>query len=102
MSTSWQSLLFVSVLVGLFASPVTATSQIDKFSPATRELIGMSVTPETDLSLPGRRKFVRVVATYCREVLAALPTNTPREDDWVAAEMKTTDVAKVGRLTSSP
>jgi hypothetical protein len=82
MSTLKQLLHYLPVLMLLVASPGTVTAQWEQYSPVTRELITMSVNPTTDLSLSGRGKLVRLIATYCREVLTALPTNTPREDDW--------------------
>jgi hypothetical protein len=80
-----------------FPREVVAQEQI----PAARELISIAVRPDFDYTKLGRAKFVRLLSAYCREILRRLPTNTPSEDAWVASEGKTSDMAKVRRLTSS-
>jgi hypothetical protein len=81
---------------------VPASAQQEQRSPTVRELLSISVNPNSDFTRPGRAKFVGALARYCHEVLAALPTNTPRDDAWVMAEMNTSDMAKINRLVSSP
>lgn len=83
-------------------SSTAGVAQQNVESPATRELLSMTVNPNSDFSRSGRAKFVRILSNYCREFLSALPTNTPKEDTWIASEMKTSDMAKIRRLASSP
>jgi len=70
--------------------------------PIARELVSITLNPGSDYTKPGRAKFVAVLSSYCTEILNALPTNTPNEDDWLAAEANTTDTQKIRRLVLSP
>lgn len=47
-------------------------------------------------------RFAKALSAFCREVSAALPTNTPGEADWVATEMNTADGDRLGRLVRTP
>jgi hypothetical protein len=88
-------------ILGAVALQGTIYAQ-DSEQPIARELLSITVDPGSDYTKPGRAKFASVLATYCTEVLKALPTNTPAEDAWVRAEMNTSDMAKTRRLASSP
>jgi hypothetical protein len=74
----------------------------DSERPIAKQLVSITVDPGSDYTKPGRAKFVGILATYCADVLKALPTNTPAEDAWVRAEGNTTDMDKIRRLISSP
>ena len=91
-------LLFTVVAIGL---QDTIRAQ-DSVRPIARELVSIAVNPGSDYTKTGRTRFVTVLATYCAEVLKALPTNTPGEDAWVRTEGNTTDLDKSRRLVSSP
>jgi len=70
--------------------------------PIARELVSQAVNLSNDMAVPKNRiRFVQTIATYCGEVLKALPTNTPNEDAWVKAESNTSDSAKLDRLVST-
>ncbi|MBI5260254.1 MAG: hypothetical protein HY852_00365 [Bradyrhizobium sp.] len=45
-----------------------------------------------------RATLAHLFASYCRDVLAAVPTNTPAEDAWISQEGNTTDANKISRL----
>lgn len=89
-------------LATLVIYPTTASAQWDQLSPAARELLSISTNPSSDFSQAGRNKFLRAVTNYCREFLAILPTNSPKEEAWVASEIATSDEAKIKRLIVSP
>jgi hypothetical protein len=88
-------------ILGTVALQNTVCAQ-DSERPTARELVSITVMPSSDYTRPGRAKFVNVLATYCTEVLKALPTNTPTEAAWVRAEGNTSDMEKIRRLLSSP
>jgi hypothetical protein len=93
-----MKLLMVAALMS--ATPAicqTARSII----PEAEKLVHFAVQATPDGSSAGRRQVTEAFGDYCHAVLAKMPTNTPREDEWVASEAKTTDVAKVQRLTLS-
>jgi hypothetical protein len=87
----------------LAMAPLQSTMRAqDSERPIARELVSITVNPSSDYTKLGRAKFVRILSTYCTEVMSALPTNTPTEDAWVRAEGNTTDTEKIRRLVSSP
>jgi hypothetical protein len=92
--------IFVFYIVGFFMLPIIVCAQ-DSERPIARQLVSIAVNPSSDYTGPGRAKFVNVLATYCTEILNALPTNSPTEDEWILAELKTSDSAKIRRLVSS-
>jgi hypothetical protein len=93
----FPTLLLLSAALIWLPSKAVAQDQI----PAARELITIAVRPDSDYTKSGRANFVRLLSVYCRDVLKILPTNTPTEDAWVAAEGHTNDVAKIRRLVAS-
>jgi hypothetical protein len=90
------------LLAGLVLASTTVSAQQDQRSRATQELLSIAIYPRSDYSQAGRVKFAQALANYCREVLALLPTNTPKEEAWVVAEGSTTDIAKINRLVKTP
>lgn len=93
---SW-SILFA--VVGILSS---ASAQSQAQLPTVRAVLALAVRPDADLSAPGRMRFGKALSAFCREVSAALPTNTPREADWVSAETNTADGDRLGRLVRTP
>jgi hypothetical protein len=87
--------ILLAVLVALGAPSAHAQRS------AAEELVSMAVNPSTPLGKPQRVQLTQTLITYCKDVLAALPTNTPAEASWVTGEMKTTDANKINRLMSS-
>ena len=65
------------------------------------EIVTLAATRPADFTTDFRAKFAQSFANYCQEVLNALPTNTPAEDDWVAAEQRTGDAGKILRVLKS-
>jgi hypothetical protein len=65
------------------------------------EVVTFATKPASDFTADFRARFAQTLANYCQEVLRALPTNTPAEDDWVTSEEKTRDGAKIQRLWKS-
>ncbi|MCK1511368.1 hypothetical protein IVB22_02025 [Bradyrhizobium sp. 190] len=80
------------LLVGpSYAQSPTAYSQILKF--------GFSGKP---FDASARAELTKLFTAFCRDLLTALPSNTPAEDAWVQQESNTTDVAKLSRLVNTP
>jgi hypothetical protein len=86
--------------LGIIGMQNTLSAQ-DTERQIAKQLVSIAVNPGSDYTRPGRAKFVSTLATYCGEVLKALPTNTPAEDAWVLAEGNTGDMEKIRRLVSS-
>jgi hypothetical protein len=86
----------LALITGLSA-PAIAQQEI----PAVRALLALAIRPDADFSRAGRVRFTEALGTFCRDVAAAIPTNTPRETDWVLAEMKTSDINRIKRLARS-
>lgn len=85
----------LAILLALLVHPSraqspTAYSRILKF--------GFSGKP---YDAAARSELAKLFVTFCRDVLAAVPTNTPAEDAWVRQEGNTTDVAKISRLVGT-
>jgi hypothetical protein len=96
-----RKLLILGIMMAALHSGTTL-AQSKALTTAAHAIISSAVDPDRDFTKTSRAKIVQNVATYCGEILKALPTNTPSEDAWVAAEAKTSDLAKVERLLSSP
>ncbi len=92
----WAS-LFLAFGIGLSA-PAFAQKEMQ----AVRDVLTMSIRPDRDLSAAGRARYAEAFGAYCAELAGALPTNTPREADWVQAEMGTSDSNRLMRLVRSP
>ncbi len=89
---------FVTALLLIVGGASTsATAQ----SPVAQELMSISVNSSFDYSKAGRERLVTLLLTYCQEFLSALPTNTPNEAAWLANEMNTSDINKVGRVVAT-
>jgi hypothetical protein len=87
------------VLIATIAVVSGGTAQNNKPS-AVDEVSRLAVT-SSDFTAEIRAKFAKAFVDYCQEVLIALPTNTPTEDDWVASEQRTGNAEKILRLLSS-
>jgi hypothetical protein len=90
----------IRIAVGLAIIIATGSSSAAQNNLAG-ELAIFANRPASDYTAIFRAKLVQTFAAYCQEVLNALPTNTPAEDDWVASEQKTTDMTKITRLLNS-
>jgi hypothetical protein len=88
---------FAIVLLCVLAVPASAQRR-----SSGEQLLSLAVSPSSKWGKPERLQMINLLLTYCREVLAALPTNTPAEAAWVENEGRTTDTRKIARLTSSP
>ena len=88
-------------VLGAPVGPAKIATHAHAQRSAAEQLVSMAVNPSTPLAKAQRLQLTDLLLTYCRDVLAALPTNTPAEAGWVANEMKTTDMNKVMRLSSS-
>ena len=91
---AFLGLAIIIVMVSGGTSQNKTTSAIDEAS-------SLATQPASDFTADFREKFAQTTANYCQEVLNALPTNTPAEDDWVASEQRTGDGAKILRALKS-
>ncbi len=82
------------------ASVVGSVAQSNK-RPAMDEIVNFASRPEFDYTADFRAQFAQNIASYCQEILDALPTNTPAEDAWIISEEKTGNGAKIQRLINS-
>ena len=96
---STKFLLTLALLTGpavTLANSQTATpAQRSKQNDLFRYSFKLTYSPANRVELA--RRF----EAYCREVLDAVPTNTPAEDAWVTTESTTSDVNRLTRLISS-
>jgi hypothetical protein len=90
-------LLGVAITIAI----VSGGSAQNNKTPAMDEAFLLATRPVPDFTADFRAKFVQSLTSYCQEVLNALPTNTPAEDDWVASEQRTGNGAKIQRLLNS-
>ncbi len=65
------------------------------------EVFNLAFKQQSEYTLSFRAKFAQTLVNFCQDVLNALPTNTPAEDDWIASEQRTRDGAKIVRLLKS-
>ena len=94
--------LLASTLLLLLVTSAAA-QQRQEPGPNTRALIAAVVNPNvSDFVGPGRLRFLRQLSAHCRDTLAVLPSNSPREETWLADEGRTTDMEKIWRLVASP
>lgn len=94
-----RALLTLAVMTG--AATRAAYSQASTTAPhsAQSDLFRFSFNLRFNPS--NRVELSRRFAAYCRELLDAVPTNTPAENAWVIAESKTSDTDRITRLVSS-
>lgn len=97
MDNLWGPMRLIVLAVAFCFSTSVAHSQ----SATVEQLVSISVNPASPLAKPQRVQLTALLVSYCREVLAALPTNTPAEATWVSNEMKATDSNRNGRLFAS-
>lgn len=94
----FKYLYFSLIALHFFSGSVSA--QESRFSE-TEALISYAVNPSSDYSRNGRANFAAILSVYCKKSLEILPTNSPSEDAWLQAEMKTSDLIKAERVFRS-
>jgi hypothetical protein len=87
--------LMLSADGSAFGETLTANSK----ASAIDELSTFVSQPQSEYSAAFRKQFIQTFASYCQQVLDALPANTPAEDAWVVSQQKTPD--QIGRLLQS-
>jgi len=93
----FQIIPILAAIVTLHGS--TASAQDALQSPQNQILrFAFSSKPYDEAA---RAELAKQFGAYCSGVLESLPTNTPAEAAWVTEEAKTTDDAKIARLTQT-
>lgn len=96
-------ILHALLTLALMAGPATTGAYSQATATARRsaqnDLFRFSF--KLTFSPANRVELSRRFEAYCREVLDTVPTNTPAEDSWVAAETTTSDTNRLTRLVSS-
>lgn len=87
-------LLLFAILIGASQS---AQAQTAKSQTSTNQLLGL-VFSKRPFDAATRTELTSLFAAYCRDVLTAVPSNTPAEEAWVEDESRTSDMAKLVRL----
>ncbi len=80
------------------AATTTAYSQATATAPRSAQSDLFRFSFKLTFTPPNRVELSRRFEAYCREVLDAVPTNTPAEDAWVIAELKSSDLDRMTRV----
>jgi hypothetical protein len=91
----------IRIVLGFAIVIATASGTAAQNSKASAidQLSTLASEPLSGYSAAFRKQFIQTFASYCQQVLDALPANTPAEDAWVASEQKTPE--KTARLLQS-
>lgn len=91
------AIAILAVVCGMGAVDAQTATETKSF----QTLLRVAIDPSSNWSFADRVRFVAALRDYCSEVLSSLPTNTPREADWLEAEMKAATGDRLRRLASS-
>jgi hypothetical protein len=92
-----QLLLFVVAFLGGTVPTTLGFSQQQSSSDAGGQIFKFAFS-KMPYTASARSDLAKLYLAYCRDILVAIPTNTPAEEAWVAEEANTTQFDKINRL----
>jgi hypothetical protein len=89
----------ITLGLAIFIATASGTTAQNSSSSAIDQLSTLASEPLLGYTAAFRKQFIQTFASYCQQVLDALPANTPAEDAWVASGKRTP--AQITRLLQS-